>query len=70
MSEIAELYARDPLELTIDDRKKLIEDLRKRRQQFKTGDKTAGKVSSSSKNKLTTVDLSALLDKPKAGGKK
>jgi hypothetical protein len=61
MSEIAELYARDPLELTESDIEALIADLRKRRANFKKGNKTAGKVPKQTKTLIPNMDLGSIL---------
>lgn len=66
MSEIAELYAKDPMELTRDDITTLVEDLRGRRKSFKLGDKSAGKQKASPKA-LANLDVSALLAAKKPG---
>jgi hypothetical protein len=42
MSELADLFATDPLKLTRDNRKVIIEHMRASRQQFMLGNKSAG----------------------------
>ena len=68
MTEVAELYSKDPMELTRDDISALVADLRKRRASFKLGDKSAGKAKASPKA-IANLDLSALLSAKKPGAK-
>jgi len=42
MSDLAELFARDPLELTKDDIRSIIEEMRKSRHAFNAGNAKAG----------------------------
>lgn len=42
MTSIAEIFARDPLDLTIADIHLVVQKLRESRHQFNTGDKSAG----------------------------
>lgn len=42
MSDLAELFARDPLELTDDDIRSIIEEMRKSRHAFNAGNAMAG----------------------------
>ena len=44
VTPIAELFARDPLDLAKQDIQKIIEVLRAKRKRFKAGDKTAGRT--------------------------
>lgn len=68
MSEIAELYAKDPMELTKTDIDALIADLRSRRHKLKLGDKNAGRTTPNPKA-LANLDIKGLLDAKKPGEK-
>lgn len=57
MNELAELFERDPLELTKEDRAKIIARMREARNQFMLGDKTAGKVKKPSKSPADLLNL-------------
>ncbi len=62
MSEIAELFARDPLELTKDDITLIVKKLREQRAQFNLGNKVAGKAKPKASD-LTKEAATSLLDK-------
>lgn len=62
MSEIAELFARDPLSLTREDITQIVEKLRAQRAQFNLGNKSAGKAKPKPSD-LTKEAATALLDK-------
>lgn len=60
MSDLAELFARDPLNLSDADLDKMVEAYRENRKAFKLGNMQAGKVPSP-KQKAAT-DLASMLD--------
>jgi hypothetical protein len=62
MTEIAELFARDPFDLTSDDITTIVEKLRAQRAQFNLGNKTAGKAKPKPSD-MTKQAATALLDK-------
>ncbi len=64
MSDIAELFSRDPLKLTKTDIGEIVAYYRERRSQFNLGDKTAGatkKMKAPAGPKETKLDLDDLL---------
>lgn len=75
MSDIAAIFARDPLELTREDRAEIIKYYREKRAQFNLGDKTAGSTkkmkAETPKVKTSASELLGLLglDKPEGQGR-
>lgn len=57
MSDIAELFARNPLELTKDDVTKIVEEMRKSRHAFNAGNMKAGstKAPTTKQKELTSL---------------
>lgn len=58
MTDIGELFARDPLSLTNDDIDKIIGHYREAREKFLIGDKAAGKTPKAKAEKAPPVNLS------------
>lgn len=56
MSDIAAIFAKDPLELTNPDIEDIIKYYREKRAQFNLGDKTAGATKKIAGPKITNVD--------------
>lgn len=64
MSDIAALFAKDPLQLTKENIGEIVSYYRERRAQFNLGDKTAGntkKMKAEAGPKITKLDLTDLL---------
>lgn len=57
MSDIAELFARDPLKLTKTDITKIIEEMRKSRHAFNAGNMKAGSTKPPTEKQKTIIDL-------------
>lgn len=56
MTDITELFARDPLKLTKEDIKEIVDIYRSKRYQFVLGDKTAGKTKKENGPKISNLD--------------
>lgn len=57
MSDLAELFARDPLNLTKEDIRSIIEEMRKSRHAFNAGNAKAGSTKPLSEKQKTIVSL-------------
>lgn len=62
MSDIQELFARDPLKLTKPDIAELVERFRASRHQFNLGNKMAGKTKPPTEKQQKILDIAATLD--------
>lgn len=62
MTDINELFARDPLELSAPEFDQIIARFREARGQFNLGVKSAGKIKAPSAKEKATLDLAATLD--------
>lgn len=62
MSDIQELFARDPLKLTKTDISEIVEKYRASRHQFNLGNKMAGKTKPPSEKEKKILDLASTLD--------
>jgi len=59
MSDLARLFAADPLTLTKDDISKMVSELRTNRHKFNSGDKNAGKSPTSKSPRQTKAEETA-----------
>lgn len=57
MSDLAELFARDPLQLTKDDIRSIIEEMRKSRHAFNAGNAKAGSTKPKTEKQKTIASL-------------
>lgn len=57
MSDLAQLFARDPLELTNDDIRLIIEEMRKSRHAFNAGNMKAGSTKPQTEKQKTIASL-------------
>jgi len=62
MTDIAELFARDPLSLTNEDVRTIVEEMRKSRQQFTLGNAKAGSTKPKTEKQKLMSDLASKLD--------
>lgn len=62
MSDIQELFARDPLKLTKSDISEIVERFRQSRHQFNLGNKTAGKTKPPTEKEKKLLDLASTLN--------
>lgn len=60
MADLAELFARDPLQLTDDNIGEIVKELRAKRENFLLGDKAAAKPPKPSSAPKIKLDLAAL----------
>lgn len=62
MTDIAELFARDPMSLTKEDISAIVEEYRKMRGQFNLGNKMAGSTKPKTEKAKAAIDLAEILN--------